>query len=818
MIPSWLSLWVFPLCSLCLCGSFLFAASPTISTIAPRGGQRGTDVTLTFTGGNLADARELLVHSPGFAVKAFTPVNPTTVKATITVAPDCRLGEHGFRVRTATGVSDLRSFWVGALPTLDEKEPNSEFETPQPVPLNTTIHGTIGNEDVDYFVVECKKGDRLAVEIEGLRLGGFWDPYVAILNDKRFELAANDDHPVTAQDGRCGVLVPADGKYTVMVRESAYAGGASYRLHVGTFPVPTAVLPAGGKPGEELEVRFLGDPLGEIRQKVKLPAAADEHFRLHCETPTGVTPTGFRFRVVDLPNVVESGPNVSPQAATVGTAPGAFHGIVGQPGQMKFFKFPATKGLVLDVRVFARRIGSPLDPVLSIHDAKGGQLAANDDAGGPDSHVRFTCPADGEHLVAVRDHLNKGGPDYFFRVELTPVKAEAVFTIPRVDGNNQLGQDRQAIVVPKGNRFASLVAVTRTDFGGGLTVGFAGLPAGVTATADVLDGGQSALPVVFEATPDAAVAGTFTTATATHIDQKHSPVPVRTALEIPLSVDGNTPAYWKIDTDRIAAAVADAAPYRIDVIEPKAPVPQNGSLNLRVVATRADGFKGPITVYPLWTPPGLGIQGSATIAEGQTETVLPMNAAGNAAARKWKTAVLASANAGAGTVWVSSQLFTVEVVPPLVTFAVERSAVEQGKDAAVSCKVTVAAPFDGEATVKLHGLPAKAATADLKLTKTAKELEFKVTTDKATPAGKHGVFCQVLVPVNGETVSQSAGGAEFRVDVPLPPKPAAAAPVAAAKPEPPKPATPPPAAPPKKLSRLEQLRLDQEEREKAGKK
>jgi hypothetical protein len=125
-------------------------------------------------------------------------------------------------------------------------------------------------------------------------------------------------------------------------------------------------------------------------------------------------------------------------------------------------------------------------------------------------------------------------------------------------------------------------------------------------------------------------------------------------------------------------------------------------------------------------------------------------------------------------------------------------------------KVTVNTPFPGEAQVKLVGLPAKAAAADLKLTKDSKEIAFDVTTDKGTPAGKHGVFCQVVATVNGETLVQSVGGNELRVDVPLPPKPAA---VAAA------PAKPAPAAAPqaKRLTRLEQLRLEQEEREKAAK-
>src|SRR5207237_1001369 len=124
-----------------------------------------------------------------------------------------------------------------------------------------------------------KKGQRVSAEIEGMRLGEtLFDPYVAILDSKRFELAASDDAPLLGQDGIASVVIPADGTYYVQVRESAYggSGGCRYRLHVGTFPRPTAVVPAGGKPGEEIEVQFLGDPAGEFKQKVKLPKAAQE--------------------------------------------------------------------------------------------------------------------------------------------------------------------------------------------------------------------------------------------------------------------------------------------------------------------------------------------------------------------------------------------------------------------------------------------------------------------------------------------------------------------------------------------------------------
>src|ERR1700722_7303961 len=127
------------------------AASPSLGIILPRGVQRGTESVLTFNGGQLADAKEILFFSPGFQVTKLEP-SAGAVKATVKVAPDCRLGEHVAHVRTASGLTEHRTFFVGPFRDLPEKEPNSEFTTPQPIPLNVTVSGVIDAEDVDYFV------------------------------------------------------------------------------------------------------------------------------------------------------------------------------------------------------------------------------------------------------------------------------------------------------------------------------------------------------------------------------------------------------------------------------------------------------------------------------------------------------------------------------------------------------------------------------------------------------------------------------------------------------------------------------------------
>ena len=84
-------------------------------------------------------------------------------------------------------------------PVPDEKKP-STFDKPQKINLNVTVTGVIESEQADYYLVECKKGQRLTAEIEGLRLGEtMFDPYVAILDSNSnpqgiaFPVPGNDD-------------------------------------------------------------------------------------------------------------------------------------------------------------------------------------------------------------------------------------------------------------------------------------------------------------------------------------------------------------------------------------------------------------------------------------------------------------------------------------------------------------------------------------------------------------------------------------------------------------------------------------------------
>ena len=782
------------------------AASPSVTRHAPMGGQRGTEVELTLSGARLQAPSGLLFYRPGIEVRSIEPGAKTgeQVRARLALAPDCPLGEHPFRLRTASGLSAVRIFRVGPFPLAEEVEPNNAFEQPQAVALNVTVEGVVKNEDVDYYAVEARKGDRLTAEIEGIRLGtAMFDPYVAILDAKRFERDVSDDTALLLQDSVASIVVPEDGRYLVQVRETSFAGSdeSRYRLHIGTYPRPRAVHPAGGAPGETVTVRYLGDVAGPLEAAVPLPAQ-EGPFDLYAQRDGLSAPSPNLVRVFAGANVREAEPNNERGQATASDAPPAlaFDGLVGAPGDRDWYRFKATKGQELTIDVLARRLRSPLDPTLALHGPDGNKIADNDDAEGPDSHLDFKPPADGEYTLVVTDHLGAGGESFAYRVEIRPVAPTLALSVPVFKKDTQ---EYQAAAVPRGNRFAILLAAKRDNLSGALQAALDGLPAGVKAIVPDFVDGADQVPVLFEAAPDAPLAGALVDVRAKGKAGERE-VPGRFAQTVEL-VRGNpnNTVYYKTTVDRLALAVTEEAPFRLELDQPKAALPQAGSLRLRVKAERKPGFDGVIAIKLVHAPAGVSSSSDLSIPAGQSALEIALNAAGDAATRTTRIVVIGSAQVGGGELWVSSGYADLEVCAPWVRGKLLLATVQRGAPAEVVCGLEQLRPFEGPARLRLFGLPPKTSAEEKTFTREAKEVVFQVKTEPDSPTGQHkSLFCSMDLQINGESIQQTiTPTGTLRID------PVPAATVAEAKPAPPP--TPAPAAE-KRLSRLEQLRRQQQ--------
>ncbi|HWE04620.1 MAG TPA: pre-peptidase C-terminal domain-containing protein [Tepidisphaeraceae bacterium] len=785
------------------------AASPTLSQILPRGVQRGTDAELVINGAHLDDAKEVFFYTPGVAVTGLEAKSPSELHVHVTVAKDARLGEYQVRVRTESGISDLRTLYVGAYPIVPFKEGKPDkrgrvyydFEHPQQIDLNTTIAGSIATEQVQYFAVDMKKGQRLTAEVHGMRLGDMFDPYVAILDEKKFELSVSDDTALAMQDPIASAVIPADGRYIILLRESSYGAGSHYLMHVGSYPRPRVVYPLGGRPGEDLHFQYLGDAAGPISQTLKLPAKAVDSFDVFPEQDGLIAPSPNHLRVSDMPNVLEKEPNDDFNTATVydGELPVAFNGIIQKEGDVDFFKFKAKRGAQLDVRVYARQLRSPLDSVLSIHNAKGGVMASNDDSGGPDSYIRFGVPNDGEYAISITDQLHQGGPEYAYRVEITDVKTDLVFAIPQFAQNSQ---ERWTIPVPRGNRYATMVRATRVNAAGDATLSIPALPDGVTMQS--VDGSGQEILCLFEAKADAAIGGKLCDVGGTLINgEKKVDVTPRYEQEIGLVYGNNQPVYQTL-VNSLAVAVTKESPFKLHLEQPKVPLVQGGETELKVTAERAADFKSPITIRLVLTPPNLNAISTVEMPGDKNEVAYPINAQMNAALKTWKVCVVGMSDVN-GQLWVASELVDLTIAEPYLLAQLHMAAVEQGQSGAMLCKFEQKQPFEGKAKVKLMGLPANTSAEDVEITASDKQVVFPITVgEKAAPGPHGGVFCRVTVMKDGNEIVHNLGrDVVLRVDKPVAPKssdPAPAAVKVAAKPK---------IDQTKVLSRLEKLREEQ---------
>ena len=111
----------------------VLAVSPVIRAMKPVGGRRGTDVVVTLTGQRLADTKDILFYQPGIRATKIEAGKDDQVKATFKIDSGTAPGLYDFRLRTATGITALRTFSVGVLEEMTEVEPNNDFTKPQPI-------------------------------------------------------------------------------------------------------------------------------------------------------------------------------------------------------------------------------------------------------------------------------------------------------------------------------------------------------------------------------------------------------------------------------------------------------------------------------------------------------------------------------------------------------------------------------------------------------------------------------------------------------------------------------------------------------------
>ena len=106
--------------------SLFVPPAPTLASIAPPSGLRGTAVAVTLTGTNLTNASAITVSGAGVTTSAPVVVNSTTVTATFTIAVNATLGNGNVSITTPGGTTSTVTFTVTG-PVLTSVNPAQGF-------------------------------------------------------------------------------------------------------------------------------------------------------------------------------------------------------------------------------------------------------------------------------------------------------------------------------------------------------------------------------------------------------------------------------------------------------------------------------------------------------------------------------------------------------------------------------------------------------------------------------------------------------------------------------------------------------------------
>lgn len=771
-----------------------------IEYVNPRAGQQGTTVEVTLEGAFIREPREILFYRPGIHCLevAALPSLPQPrggihggfiedfVRARFRIDADCPTGLHPFKLRTATELTTLSTFAVTRFPVVNETGED------QAVPVNSAVLGRMDTNrvaDVDVYRVTGKKGEHLSVEVDAVWLTekfyaeSEFDLMIRLLDPAGKELARNDDSALKLQDPVASILLPADGEYRVEVKQRIFKSGANcyYLAHIGSNPRPLAVFPAGGPRGETLKATLLGDPAGESAIDVLLPATTGDF------AFDDTMPSPLKMRVSDFPNVLET---ADAAESAVATLPAALNGRISEPGDTDTFRVSVKAGERWRVRVFARSLGTPLDPSLTIRkaDADAPEMTADDatlvdrDLWAMSRQIQrkeLMDPAviwepkeDGDYLIGITDMRGLGEATSVYRIEVEPVRDE-IHTFIQARVIDMVECPRlTSIAVPQGGRWTvnvNLSDAPGSRYKGELDLVVDGLPEGVRMIAPRVKAGQRQVPVQFVAEADTKPQAALISIAARAVDG--TPLVSRSQQSFPFLGHSGGHAWHSFVVDQYAFAVTDAPPYQIDVGQPAIPLSQNGELSLPVKITRRPGFDEAVEFQFDWVPGGVEGEPTVTIAAGESEGFLRLSATGSAVPDTYRLALTASTTGGsyylgAGRTRVSSDFIDITVAQPYVDLKADPVSVRRGETSRVIWKVDHKKPFEGEATTTLLGLPKGVTVTNAPVLKAGdKELVFDVSATGEALLGQYKELgCEIVVTEGGQAIRQRTGKGILRVD------------------------------------------------------
>ena len=436
------------------------------------------------------------------------PALSERVTLRVDIAPTATPGSRSLRLRTRQGLSNPLVFVVGELPELEE--PGDEAVS-LPAVFNGRLVPGDGERgrgaprqagqflpgDVDRFHFHARRGQQIVAIVTARELmpyladavPGWLQATIAIRDESGRELAYEDDRAFRP-DPVAHCVIPADGDYTVEVKDAIYRGRDDfvYRVTVGELPYITSIFPLGGSVRGRTAVQLSGWNLPVTRiTTAKMESTGVVPLDV---VRDGVHSNRATFEVSDLPETLEREPNNTRKNSMAIALPIIINGRIQQPDDEDVFTFKAHANDRIVAEITARRLGSPLDSVLELDDPSGTRIARNDDfedksegllTHHADSRLIATIPVDGTYSLRVADVQRHGGNEYAYRLRVSAPRPDFELIVSPSSINAQPGMPVPIVAD----------AVRRDGFDGDIDVALDGAPAAYRLTGAVIPAGQT---------------------------------------------------------------------------------------------------------------------------------------------------------------------------------------------------------------------------------------------------------------------------------------------------------------------------------------
>lgn len=218
-------------------------AVPYAWRMLPAGARRGSANELRIAGVNL-DKIDRLVLGEGLAEGKVVASQPEALTFRMTVPAS--VGAGRYELHAFAGSAEAPLTIPILVSDLEEQlaTPARLREHPQPVPVPVAVSGSFDRKRAEnFFSFNVRAGERLAFDVDSMKLGYLDDPVLVIYTAGGEFVASADDrlqqngsHPPNL-DPYLVYKFERAGRYLAMIRDSAERGNPNYVYRLAIFPI-----------------------------------------------------------------------------------------------------------------------------------------------------------------------------------------------------------------------------------------------------------------------------------------------------------------------------------------------------------------------------------------------------------------------------------------------------------------------------------------------------------------------------------------------------------------------------------------------------